>query len=65
MPVEADRDIVSTIACMRRPQLVTLLRRMRCGFNIDFSDEYINSMNLERLRHVALAASMHDKTFAA
>jgi len=38
---------------------------MRCGFNIDFSDEYINSMNLERLRHVALAASMHDKTFAA
>ncbi len=65
MPIEVDRDIVSTIASMGRPQLVSLLRRMRCGFEIDFSDAYINSMNLDRLRHVALAASMHDKTFAA
>ncbi|MDP6636224.1 MAG: hypothetical protein QGG42_15095 [Phycisphaerae bacterium] len=64
MPIKADRDIVSTIASMRRPQLVTLLRRMRCGFEIDFSDDYINSMNVDRLRHIALAASMHDKAFA-
>ena len=64
MPVEVNRDIVSTIASMKRSQLVTLLRRMRCGFDIDFSDEYINSMNLDRLRHIALAASMHDKAFA-
>ncbi len=64
MPVEVDRDIVSTIASMKRPQLVTLLRRMRCGFDIDFSDDYINSMDLARLRHIALAASMHDKAFA-
>jgi hypothetical protein len=65
MPVEADQDIVSTIALMRRPQLVTLLRRMRCGFEIDFSDDYVNSMSLERLRHIALAASLHDEAFAA
>ena len=64
MPVEANRDIVSTIASMKRPQLVSLLREMRCGFDIDFSDDYINSMNLDRLRHIALAASMHDKAFA-
>ena len=64
MPVEADRDIISTIASMRRPQLITLLRKMRCGFDIDFSDEYINSMNLDHLRHIALAASMHDEAFA-
>ena len=64
MPVEADQDIVSTIASMKRSQLVALLRGMRCGFDIDFSDGYINSMSLDRLRHVALAASMHDKAFA-
>jgi hypothetical protein len=64
MPVEVGRDIVSTIASMKRSQLVALLRRMRCGFDIDFSDGYINSMSLDRLRHVALAASMHDKAFA-
>ena len=65
MPIEVDRDIVSTIASMGRPQLIALLRRMRCGFNIDFSDKYIGSMNIDRLRHIALAASMHDKNFAA
>ena len=64
MPVKVDRDIVRTIASMKRPQLVSLLRRMRCGFDIDFSDDYINSMSLEHLRHIALATSMHDKTFA-
>lgn len=64
MLVEANQDIVSTIAAMGRPQLVALLRGMRCGFDIDFSDEYINSMDLERLRHIALAASMHDEAFA-
>ena len=64
MPVEVDRDIISTIISMRRPQLVALLRRMRCGFDIDFSDDYINSMTLDRLRHVALAASLHDEAFA-
>ena len=64
MPVKVNRDIVSTIASMKRSQLVTLLRRMQCGFDIDFSDDYIKSMNIERLRHIALAASMHDKAFA-
>lgn len=64
MPVETARDIVSTIASMKRSQLVTLLRRMQCGFELDFSDGYIKSMSVERLRHIALAASMHDKAFA-
>ena len=64
MPIEANRDIVSTIAALKRRQLVALLRRMQCGFDIDFSDEYIDSMSLDRLRHIALAASMHDKAFA-
>jgi len=64
MPVTAARDIISTIASMKRSQLVTLLRRMRCGFDIDFSDDYIKSMKIEHLRHIALAASMHDKAFA-
>ncbi len=32
---------------------------MDCGFRIDFSDEYLKSMSLERLRHVVLAASLH------
>jgi len=64
MPVKVDRDIVRTIASMKRPQLIALLRGMRCGFDIDFSDDYINSMDLDHLRHISLAASMHDKAFA-
>jgi len=48
------------IATMRRAGLVRLLRSMDCGFRIDFSDEYLKSMSIDRLRHVVLAASLHD-----
>jgi len=63
MPIEADQDIITTIAVMKRPQLVRMLRGMKCGFKVHFSEKYVNSMSLDRLRHVALAASMHDKSF--
>jgi len=59
MPAANDLDIITTIAAMKRHQLVRMLRRMNCGFKISFRDEYVNSLSLDGLRHVALAASMH------
>jgi hypothetical protein len=47
------------IATMDRPQLMGLLREMACPFKMDFSDEYLDSVTLERLRHIALAAALH------
>jgi len=58
MPAATDQDFIALIAAMKRHQLVRMLRRMNCGFNVDFSDRYVNSLSIDRLRHVALAASM-------
>jgi hypothetical protein len=45
---------------MTRDDLVDTLRRMQCGFPIDFTDEYLASVSVERLRHIVLAAAIHD-----
>jgi len=64
VPVEAPDEIISKIANMTRPQLVTLLRGLQCGFHLDFSDEYLASLSVDRLRHIALAASLRSHTEA-
>ena len=47
------------IARMDRPGLIQLLRAMQCQFKIDFSDDYLETLSLERLQHIVLAASLH------
>lgn len=47
------------IAGMGQAELVDLLRTMDCAFDLDFSAEYLGSLSLERLRHIALAALLH------
>jgi len=59
MPAQSTEDIISRILVMTRPQLVRLLRDTPRELKIDFSDEYLNSLSLERLRHVALAVCLH------
>jgi hypothetical protein len=56
--------LILAIAEMDRQHLVEMLRSMQCGFSIDFSDEFLASMSLERLRHVTLAAAMHSRSAA-
>ena len=65
MPVEAPDEIINKIAGMTRPQLVTLLRGLQCDFHLDFSDEYLASLSVDRLRHIAVAASLRSRTEAA
>lgn len=65
MPVEAPDEIIKKIANMTRPQLVTLLRGLQCDFHLDFSDEYLASLSLDRLRHITVAASLRSRTDVA
>ena len=65
MPVEAPKDTIKKIASMTRPQLVTLLRGMQCDFHLDFSDEYLASLSLDRLRHITVAACLRSGAEAA
>ena len=65
VPVESPDEIINKIANMTRPQLITLLRGLQCDFHLDFSDEYLASLSVERLRHIAVAASLRSRIKAA
>jgi len=51
--------LVSEIQAMDRSGLIRLLRNMECDFAVDFTDDFLNSISVDRLRHIALAASLH------
>jgi len=44
---------------MDRDQLIGMLRKMECTFRLDFTEEFLHSVNLERLRHIVLSAGLH------
>lgn len=50
---------VRRIAEMDRTGLVRMLRGMACKFELDFTDEYLQDVSIERLRHIAVAACLH------
>lgn len=52
--------LIERIAGMDRPALVDTLQNLNCDFRIDFTAEFLDSISLERLRHIVLAASLHD-----
>ena len=45
---------------LSREEIIDRLRTMDCEFTLDFTDQYLQSVSLERLRHIFLAASIHD-----
>lgn len=53
-------SLVNELQSMDRDGLKGLLRNMKCDFAIDFTDEFLDSVSIERLRHITLAASLHD-----
>ncbi|NLW86757.1 MAG: hypothetical protein GXY38_07775 [Planctomycetes bacterium] len=59
---EAVESLVQRIAGMKRPGLIKELRSLDCNFPIDFSDEFLQTVSIERLRHIILAASLHTRT---
>jgi hypothetical protein len=53
-------QLIERIAHMDRTELISMLRGLKCDFQIDFTDDYLMSISLERLRHVTFAAALHD-----
>ena len=53
--------LAEKIAVMGRDGLVEILRALDCSFSIDFTDEYLKNLSLDRLRHLVLAACLHDR----
>ena len=47
------------IASLDKEQLKNRIRNFEGRFNLDFSDEYLDDLSVEKLRHILLAALLH------
>ena len=45
-----------SIAALGRDELKRRIKDFRGRFKLDFSDDYLDSLSLDRLRHILLAA---------
>jgi hypothetical protein len=49
-------EIATSIATLEREDVKTRLRNFRGRFKMDFTDEYLDNLTIDRLRHILLAA---------
>ncbi|MCE5326706.1 MAG: hypothetical protein LLG01_09845 [Planctomycetaceae bacterium] len=59
MPPKHAIKFVAALQTLDRPELVRLLRAIRCDFEMDFTDDFLADISIERLRHILTAASLH------
>ncbi len=50
--------MTTSIAALGREELKKRIRNFRGRFRLDFSEDYLDSLSLDRLRHILLAALM-------
>lgn len=53
---------VTSIAALGRDELKKRIRNFRGRFKLDFTEDYLNKISVERLRHILLAALITTKT---
>jgi len=53
--------LIRHIAGLDRDDLVVFLRKLDVDFTIDFTNEFLDSVSVERLRHIVLAAALRAK----
>jgi len=59
----ADTDTqINKIARMRRSPLIRGILTIDCTFPIDFTRDYLESLDLEKLRHIYLALCLHKRS---
>ena len=58
--VEAER-IATKLASMSRSQLKGSLRSLKARFKMDFTDEFLDSLSKDKLRHILLAALLNGR----
>ena len=47
---------ITTVACMGRSELKKKIRTFKGRFRLDFTDDYLEAANVDKLRHILLAA---------
>ena len=48
-------ELISIVAAMDRPTLARQLRDYRANFPVDFTPQFLETADLDRLRHIFLA----------
>ena len=51
----------TSIAALGRQELERRIRNFRGRFKLDFTQDYLNKLSVDRLRHILLAAEMNSK----
>ncbi len=53
----------TSIAALGRNELKKRIKNFRGRFKLDFTEDYLNNMSVERLRHILLAALVNAKPY--
>ena len=56
-----DRE-ATTIAALGRNELKRRIKNFQGRFKLDFTEDYLNRLSVDRLRHILLAALINTKT---
>jgi len=65
MGVGPFEKLITRLSSMDREGLILLLRGMHCTFPMDFTEAYLQTVSVERLRHIVLAAGVHQDKICA
>ena len=55
-------QMATSLAALGRDELKRRIKNFRGRFKLDFSDEYLDALSLDRLRHILLAALINART---
>jgi len=58
---ERFEQTATSIAALGRNELKRRIKNFRGRFKLDFSEDYLNKLSVDRLRHVLLAAMINAK----
>ncbi|MHC4396996.1 MAG: hypothetical protein ACYS1A_15240 [Planctomycetota bacterium] len=58
---KAFEQTATSIAALGKNELKKRIKNFKGRFKLDFSDDYLNNLTIDRLRHVLLAALINAK----
>lgn len=61
---ESLEQTATSIAALERDELKRRIKGFRGGFKLDFTEDYLNSLTVDRLRHILLAALINAHVYA-
>lgn len=63
-PKEYFEQTANSIASLGKDEVKRRIKNFRGRFKLDFSENYLNNLGVDRLRHILLAASINAKSHA-